>query len=550
MLLLVCMTLSLFAGCKKENTASPPPGSSSSPAVGGDSPGGNDIASIEGLTPITTTADKSGSVQKSVVNVGVAADITDWYPWFLGNAGANASLWGIYQTLAENSDGLYYPCLAKSWEIAVDGMSLDVELYEGIYDTNGYPFTASDAKFSIETAMNTMGTEYTTIVEEFVIKDDTHFTYKLLHPLYLGDLRALLVVNMMTEKSFTESGEKLHTTPIGTGPYKLDKAVSGSKFTFIKNTDYWQKDESAINMRSMSNADTINFFVLPESAQRTTALKTGTIDVCGNISAADLSQFDGKNGTWIVGVPDNLSLTLLPNCNDTSPCKDLNLRLAISYAIDNQFILENEYNGKGTALTELAPSWVASFDDAWKTEDNYYKNDVEKAKEYLKKSSYTGEVLEILCQQDGHSENVAVLVGSFLDEIGVKYHINAIDSATFTSYILDPNQWDIQLRSFPSTAGYYGQTAFSILSKTRFTWGGSANFIFDDKLEELLNICMLESTSTPENNRKLHEYIIENCYLMGLVNPESQIVVPDWISAVGISPRKTFLPGGSIYTGA
>ena len=60
----------------------------------------------------------------------------------------------IHESLvADNPDGSTIPALAKSWEVAKDGMSIKFTLNERAKFHNGEPVTAKDVKFSYERAM-------------------------------------------------------------------------------------------------------------------------------------------------------------------------------------------------------------------------------------------------------------------------------------------------------------------------------------------------------------------------------------------------------------
>jgi ABC-type transport system substrate-binding protein len=297
----------------------------------------------------------------------------------------------------------------------------------------------------------------------------------------------------------------------------------------------------------MANVNTINWYVITESVQRTIALEQGTIDMCGSISADDLVNFEGKDGYQVGGSPDLLSMTLFPNCDDSSLGNDLNLRLAIFYAISSQAILDGVYGGKGTVLFEHTPDWVVDYNKAWETEDNYYHYNPEKAKEYLEASKYDGRTLKLICGADAKSTNTAQLVQNFLLQIGINTEVLSYEGTVFNEYVQDPGQWDIMLKNTNAAAGYFVQASHSTFSAIRYLWGGSENFIFDDKLQELIVTAYSVDTFTPESVEALHRQFIDNAYVMGLVNFDSYFVVPDWVTGVTLSSRHSIMPGGCVY---
>jgi len=536
---LALATLISLAACNggtAEQSAAPSEqsaGESSDPTASGDAQVGE-----------SSFAAYLASAQKDVINVGIEADVSDFNPWTYTGVGANAAIWSLYQPLLNQVGDMYYPAIMKSYSIADDGLSMDGEIFDYVYDWEGNHLTADDVLFSLEKSVEYYP-EVGDQIEEVIKTGEYTFTIVFPRTLYVGEFDNIARSRIVSQAAYEGSADEMHTSPVGTGPYKLTQYTSGYMFTYEKLEDWWQTDESQIHPRDMSNVDTINWYVISESAQRTIALEQGTIDVCSSISADDQEKFDGQNGYWLTSVPDNLSMTLFPNCDVSSPCNDLNLRLAICYAISNQAVLDSVYGGRGTVNTEFTPNWAVGINEEWAEEDNYYHLDMEKAAEYLAQSDYNGETLTIICATDEKSTNTAQLIQNFILQIGIKSEVTSYESSVFNQYIKEADMWDIMLKT-TATSTYYSQGVHSSFSQTRQAWGGSINFIYDDQLQELIDTCM-SPTHTTEDLEALHRYFIDNCYVMGLVNPVICSVVPDWISDVTLSIRKTIIPGGCIY---
>jgi len=510
---------------------------------------GDASASTSASQSASSSAEASGTatgVQQDVVNVGIEADISDFNPWTFTGVGANQSIWGLYQPLGHYIDETYYPALMKTYSFSDDGLTMDGELYDYIYDWEGNHFTADDVLFSWEKICEAYP-ENTQLVESVVKTGEYSFSFVFARALFVGEFDNLLRSNFyVTQAAFENSEDDMHTTPVGTGHYKLTQYTSGYSFTYEKVDDFWQTDEEQIYARDMANVDTINWYVITESAQRTIALEQGTIDICSSISGDDLDKFDGKNGYQLASVPDNLSMNMFLNCDDSSLCSDLNLRLAICYAISNAAILDSVYGGKGTVMYDHAPTWATGYNTAWEQEDNYYHYDAETAAAYLAESGYNGETLTIICTVNETSVNTAQMIQNFLLQIGVKAEISSYESTVYSQYIKEPGMWDLMVGT-SATSVYYVQAIYSSFSQERYSWGGGKNFVMDDQLQELISLCMVSDTSTQENIDALHAHLIENCYVMGLVNQESYSVIPDWITELTLSARKTIIPGGCTY---
>lgn len=492
------------------------------------------------------TADDISSATKDVINVGIDADVSDFNPWSFSGTGANQALWGLYQPLLHHVDGQYYSGVAKSYEMADDGLSISFELYDYIHDWEGNHITSDDVLFSFEKCTEVFP-EYSELIDEVVKTGDYTFSINFTRTLYVGDFDTFVRVYIVSKTAYENSADEMHTTPVGTGPYKLTQYTSGYMLTYEKVEDFWQTDKTQVYARDMANVETINYYILSESSQRAIALERGTIDICGSISNDDISKFDGQKGFKLAGVADNLSMNLFCNNDDSNICSDLNLRLAICYAVNSAAILESVYGGRGTVMYDHTPSWAVGYKQEWEEEDNYYQYDPEKAAEYLKNSTYNGETLRIICAADERSTNTAQLVMSFLGQIGIKTDVQSYETTVFSQYFQTVDMWDIMLYTRPINT-YYVQGMYSSFATSRYASGGGVNFVFDDHLQELLNASVDANTATDEDIQALHDYMIANCYVMGLVNPINSIVVPDEVTSVTLSYRKTIIPGGCVYS--
>lgn len=546
LLLVSTVALALLAGCSgNDDVSSIDPGSTVSPTGSAVSDAGatNNSVEINANDPQAASA----SVIRDVVRMGVSADVTNWAPWANGSVARNTALWGIYQPLADYQDGKYIPVLLKSYSVSEDSTEVYCELWPDIQDSAGNPFTADDAIFSAEKIIE-FYPQNATMIESLEKVDELNFTFHLRRPLQVAELKALFTQFCVTQEAYEASGDKMASYPVGTGPYVLDSQESGYKFTYKTNDNYWATEESIQQARDMQNVKTIEWYVISENAQRTIALQQGTIDICDSISAEDQPKFNNTGGYHLYNYPNNLSMKLFPNCDESSVCHDVNLRRAICYAISNEAVLNGVYNGNGTAMYAESPAWASDYVAEWASQDNYYHDDIAKAVEYLGKSNYNNETLKIICSTDTASTTTAQLVLSFLNAINIKSEIKSYESATFDEYIQDPTQWDIMIRTRPCSAGVFSQEMQSDMFSSNTSWGGSINFIFDSHLDELIETAMTMSTSTPENLTELHNYIVDNAYMKGLCNYNSTIVVPDWVTDVCLSVRKTIVPGGCVYT--
>jgi ABC-type transport system substrate-binding protein len=531
------MTFALFAGCNKNEAV--PPSDTTPTATPGANEGGDE----------DPTPDKIVSVQKDVINVGIETDLINYYPWQTrSNSGWEAAIHGLYQPLIACYPGVstYDPCLMKSYEISGDGLTMEGELFDYIHDSQGNKITVDDVIFSYEKYGEVIPRLWD-VIDKIEKTSDYTFTVTFRHTLELNQFGSTFGnIVIVSEKAFESSPDDMKLTPVGTGPYKLVSRSEGYSFTYSKVDDYWQKDEDYKFRRDYANVNTINWYVIGESAQRTIALEQKTIDICSYINAVDLNKFDDKNGYRVYSYDSVLSMCLYPNCSADRPTSDLNLRLAIGYAISTEAVLNSVYSGLGSVMHDAGPSWSNGYDKAWDNEENYYNYDPQKAAEYLSKSSYKGEVLKIVSMSNEASTSTSQIVANFLSQIGINTELVSYDGAVYNDYVKNPDAWDIMINTLPAGDGNYILAIQQAMQAKAHDWNGSVNFIFDDYLEELITNAMAYE-ATAKDVEALHKYMIENCAMMGLANIKTNVVVPDSLESVTLSYRNTIMPGGSVW---
>ncbi len=151
-----------------------------------------------------------------------------------------------------------------------------------------------------------------------------------------------------------------------------------------------------------------------------------------------------------------------------------------------------------------------------------------------------------MCEPDAVTSETAQLVQNFLTQIGVKSKVEAYESSVFSEYSTNAETWDIMI-DHNKTNVYWVQALYSNFSQTRYATGTGVNFVKDDKLQDMLNLCMDENTHTAENLNALHDYMIENCFAKALVNEVDVFVVPEEVKDVALSYRGYIMAGACMF---
>lgn len=534
-LLAASMTVASVSGCSGKNASS-------------NENAGNQAESStkESVISVEKTESKVVENKGDEIHVGISTDPVSLAPWVGRSSGMISTYRSIYEYLADIDElgGEMKGCLMKSWE-QLDDVTYNLTIYDYIYDTAGNHMTADDVVFSVMSAKNSGNVPKLAVIDQVTAIDDYTAQFTFARALTLGELNAIWSeAPVVTQAAYESSPDGMATKPIGTTAYEVEEYVSGSEL-HLKNTGkYWQKEE-LYSPYSYNNYDRIVFHVITESAQRTIALETGTIDVCADIPAEDVSRFNeggsSSEGMSIATYFDNKVMDLIPNCSSESVCSSLPLRQAIYYAIDAGQVLIGAY-GNGKVAYTAASDVYADYVDAWNNED-YYAYNLDLAKEKLEEAGYApGELtLNLIARNESAFVSAATIVQGFLMAAGINADINIYEGAMFDTVTNDPSGYDLQINTKASTD--YVVNVYKLDYDADNFNGRTVNFIEDDELQRLLlEACSIDG-HTEESVIAVHNYLKDNAYVYGLCSREGYIVHSDNIATVVFDTRKQVVPG-------
>lgn len=282
---------------------------------------------------------------------------------------------GIAETLLTANENMeVVPCLADSWE-QVDNTTYKFHIRQGVKFSNGNDMTPETVKDSIERTveMNSRGgnlkLESIDINGEYVIFKTTEpysaFPYYLTEP-------------MCTIVDTTVDMTDFNSAPVCTGPYKCVEYVTEEKYELEKNEYYWG---------GVPEVDTITVLNVSDDT-KVSAMLSGDLDVACAPAATTLSLIEGEEDIEMVKVTGTRENDLEMNCREGHPTSDVNLRKALSYAVNRDVIADIAGNGYSKSLTTPFPETVGYYSPEAVTGQEY---NVEKAMEYLAEAGYSDE---------------------------------------------------------------------------------------------------------------------------------------------------------------
>ena len=133
---------------------------------------------------------------------------------------------------------------------------------------------------------------------------------------------------------------------VGTGPYEVAEYKDGDSLTFARSNNYWGYDPLHPNNR-LPYPDEIKFLILPELATQVAALRSSAIALMMlELPYAQIASIQKTNPELVLrkytgGVAENVGFNM-----EVKPFDDINVRIAMQKALDNEEIVRNYYGGK------------------------------------------------------------------------------------------------------------------------------------------------------------------------------------------------------------
>jgi len=495
--------------------------------------GGNNATTKSGAE--TQADNNGGAADTSVLKVALTNSFTGCSAINNANPYRFASLSQVYETLlCCVAEGEYVADLAKSWEQTGDN-TFDIELFEGITDSEGNPFTADDVAWAFnehkEVGSNLANYYDADAIE---VKDDTHFTLTMNTDSIGAFYRIAAEMFMCTKEAYDASGDEMATKAVGTGPYVMESFTEGSSCNLVKRDDYWQTGEIAPSM--VANYDRIEISYVKEATQMSGTITAGNVAFAGQVDMSISTEVDGKDGVNTLYISNGTYNGVGFNMKGREVSDNLALREAVAYAIDPQGLIDVVYKGHGSVMTTYVMPTAADYDASWTSKYSY---DVDKAKEKLKEAGFeNGITLTLVANNVGEDSQIAELVQGYLSMVGITLELDYVEPATQKARIAE-GQWDIAL-----VGGMAVADAFLFWSNiyNKKDNGMSTYFHNDPELYKIYDDLASVGGKTKENLQALYEYEDANCTWFPCFNKQVLYCTSSDYGTFKVQPNYMSLP--------
>lgn len=512
-LLALVMVFSLAACGSSGDQASNPGSSNESSAPAGNTGGENNPAPMDGAAESVTVAVDDDSF--TIGPWGSDSAVRDWTETIMWTHLAYRPFIG-----AAFEAGELEMVAAKS-VTKVDSTTYDVEIHDNIVDSKGNAIKASDVVFSYD-KLAELGyvTEISTYYASAEATGDYTLTIKLKNDTE-GAIEEVLCSCSIASQSWYEgaSQDEIESNPATTGPYSVENMEIGASLTMVAKSDYWKTSDLATV--ELQNVNKIIIKCITEASMRSVALENNEVDMA-EIAASDVSRFEGTDYN-ITEYMNAMSQYLIYNTSENSPLQDVNVRKAISYAVDALGVMMGGGSDACVVSHDVAPNKGPDYVQDWDNQP-YFEQDLDKAKEYLEAAGYGPGELEINILTSAQApQGPYVAMQAMLEEVGITLKIDALDRAARMGVQNDPTYWDIAEYSDVVT-DFTTHFWSNLFNEDNYPDQGTQGFTQDPELQRLLKAAIADRSE--ENMNAFHDYVVENCYIYGLYT-EIRTIVSD-----------------------
>lgn len=413
----------------------------------------------------------------------------------------------IYSGLLRwNSDMEIEPDLAESYDNP-DPLTYIFRLRESVAFHNGQPFSADDVKHTFDRILDPdegspRFSQFANIDSVEVI-DDMTVQFTLQNP----DAAFLSYMATTPDSAIVPEGvDGLTDRPVGTGPFAFDSYEPNQELRLIANQDYYEE--------GLPYLDAVTFRFFGDQSSLVSALRSGAVHMTW-LKDPKVAESVAESSPDLISAPGQTSRTFPVWFNvSTPPFDDVQVRQALSLAIDRQAIIDTVLAGSGEIAGKIPSNHVGGYDG--EGELPYYAQDIEAARELLAEAGYPDGIdlgeYKVVAANDLDVQAAQLLQAQWA-EAGITVELLPMETAPLLE------DWRSGNFGMLSVALGWSSDPDVIVSRLQSTSAyGQALGMVDQELDELIaqGRSELDAEARADVNRQIQEHIAQNAYSLDI----------------------------------
>ncbi|GAB6988058.1 ABC transporter substrate-binding protein [Paenibacillus pini] len=451
-------------------------------------------------TETTKETDKKDAKKQDTLVVGRGSDSVSLDPAIVTDGESLKIGQQVFDSLLEYKEGSteVVPALADSYQVSPDGLKYSFKLRQGVKFHDGTDFNAdavvfnftrwsdpkSEFKFkedSFDYYDSMFGPDGNRIIKHVKAVDANTVEFTLSQPQapFLQNI-AMTCFGIASPKAIQEKKENFKNEPVGTGPFVFKEWKHNDSITLEKNPNYWKEGLPKINKVIVRS--------IPDNSARFNALQNGEIDLMEDLNPDDLSVLESKSDLQKIDRP-SFNIGYLGFNLKKKPFDDVKVRIALSYAVNKQGIVDAFFAGQATPAINPMPPTLWGYNDSIKD----YPYDLEQAKKLLAEAGYPNGLPDPITfyampvsrpyMPDG--KKVAEAIQADFEKIGVKVKIESPDWATYLDDTKVGAKDDVYIMGWTGDNGDPDNFIYTLLDKDSIP-GNNRSFYVNEELHKIL----------------------------------------------------------------
>jgi oligopeptide transport system substrate-binding protein len=360
----------------------------------------------------------------------------------------------------QDSKAELIPGVAESWTVSDDGKTYTFKLRENAAWSDGSPVTAEDFVYSFRRLEDpATGAEYASMLYPVVNAEEVNGGKA--KPEELGvkavDARTLEVslkaptpyfLEMLTHQA-AYPVNKAAIDKLGADWIKPGKLVSNGAFTlaeWVPNDHIKMVKNPKFHDAANVKIDVVNFIPTEDRSSAMKRFEAGELDSYDDLPTEQLTDLKAKFGDQIRVAP-YLGTYYYAIKTDKAPWDNVELRNAVSMAIDRDFLAEKVWNNSMFPGYSMVPPGIKGYTSAAATfADKSQIDREEEATKILEKLGYGPDKplkMEIRYNTSENHKNTAVAIQEQLKPLGIEISLLNTDTKTHYAHLEQKGDYDV-----------------------------------------------------------------------------------------------------------